>query len=81
LDPDISTPGPGAVVAFEAPANDSGDFDSSSPGGTQGFGVFRAVMFGFLAATVGASVAIVVRRSRSQRFYSLTEVGNGTRMV
>jgi len=74
LDPATATPEPGAVVAFEAPVNDSGDFDSSSPGGTQGFGAFRALMFGLLAATVGASVAIVVRRSRTHTAYRPLEV-------
>jgi hypothetical protein len=71
----------GAADGFNAPADDSGDFDSSSPGGTQGFGVFQALMLGLLAATVGASVAIVARRSRTQNPYRMLEVRNGTRMV
>jgi hypothetical protein len=69
--------GTGAGV-FEGAADDSGDFDSSSPGGTEGFGVFRALMLGLLAATVGASVAIVARRSRTPNSYRMLEVGNGT---
>jgi hypothetical protein len=71
----------GGTGALDAPANDTDDFDSSSPGGTQGLGVFRALMLGLLAATVGASVAIVARRSRTQNPYRFLEVGNGTNAV
>jgi len=61
-----SVNGTNAAIAY---ADNSGDFDSSSPGGTQGFGVFRAIMLSLLAVTVGASVAIVARRSRTESPY------------
>jgi hypothetical protein len=65
---DLSAASPPSVDEANAAAgyvDDAGDFDSSSPGGTQGFGIFRALMLGLLAVTVGASVAVVAKRSHT----------------
>ena len=52
------------AASADAEAGLTSDFDSSSPGGTQGAGVARAMMIGVLMVLVGGSMAIVARRSR-----------------
>jgi hypothetical protein len=80
-EPASATPVANATAPVVGNADDSGDFDSSSPGGRQGFGIFRALMLGLLAVTFGASVAIVVRRSRMESPYDRGEVRNGSSVV
>jgi len=46
-------------------AEATSDFDSSTPGGTEAFGVFRALMLGMLLLSIGASAAVIARRSRA----------------
>ena len=66
-----ATPGPSPVSESQSPGTailndqEASDFDSSSPGGTTGFGVLRAIMLGGLMVAVGMSIAIVARRARS----------------
>ena len=63
---------PGAAIINDQNAS---DFDSSSPGGTTGFGVLRAILLGGLVVAVAMSIAVVARRARSDD--SLRLAGGG----
>lgn len=61
----IPVASPVDVAEGSPPAGAVSDFDSSTPGGTEAFGVFRALMLGMLLLGIGASAAVIARRSGS----------------